>query len=61
MSIYFDYNIEYFYREKLLHLNAVVVVQTLTSKNYYQGSIVRGQLSRVNCLGVKSKCYLGLF
>ena len=54
IPIYFDYEIEYFYREKPLHLNAVV--QTPTSTNYYQGSIVLGQFS-----GGKSKCYLDVF
>ena len=46
--------IEYFYREKPLHLN--IVVQTPTSTNY-QGVNCLG----VYCLGVKSKCYLYLF
>ena len=41
ISIYFDYKIEYFYREKPLHLNAVV--QTLTRRtNYYQELNCRG-------------------
>ena len=31
--------IENFYREKMLQFN--IVVQTPTSKNYYQGTIVR--------------------
>ena len=41
-QFYFYYKIEYFYREKPLHLNAF---QTHKSTNYYQGSIVRVQLS----------------
>ena len=46
--------IEYFYREKPIHLN--IVVQTPTSTNY-QGVSCPG----VNCLRVKSKCNLDLF
>ena len=46
--------IDDFYCEKPLHLN--IVVQTPTSTNY-QGV----NCPVVNCLAVKSKCYLDFF
>ena len=54
ISIYFDYKIEYFYREKPVRLSFVLLLK-------HQASFVQCSGFIVCCAGVKSKCYLDLF